>query len=84
METNTLCCKDELYTTDPGLKSLRVEPAKLMQSQKKRNDTTDNTSMKGAADLLSTDIDTLSSTDRFVFLHVGVNSALAFLSTEGG
>ena len=62
------------------------ESAKVMQGQNKRKDTTDNTFMKCASNLPSNDIGTLTSTERFVFLHavVIINSAMAFLRTERG
>ena len=60
------------------------ESAKLMQNQNKRKDTSEHTFMKWAPDLPIGDIDSLTSTERFVFLHAVVNSAMTFLSTEGG
>ena len=40
--------------------------------------------MKWAPDLPAADVDSLTSMERFVFLHAIVNSAITFLSTEGG
>ena len=39
--------------------------------------------MKCAPDLPARDVDSLTSMERFVFLHTIVNSAMTFLSTEG-
>ena len=55
-----------------------------MQNQNKRKDNSEHTFTKWAPDLPVRDIDSLTSTERFIFLHAVVNSARTFLSTEGG
>ena len=57
---------------------------KVIQSQNKRKDTFENTFTKWAPDVPAGDVDSLTSTERYVFLHAIVSSAMTFLSTEGG